>query len=108
MEEIAVMGAGAVGCYCGTMLARRRKADVRTPGLPALCWERLSAAIATLAATPFRMHAYQSASEAIRAPSARAASFAQAMLGKIMSSSALVAKPQSVPAITFSRPTTPA
>ena len=44
--------------------------------------------------------------EAMRAPSAKAASLAQAMLGKIMSSSALVANPQSVPAMTFSRPTT--
>ena len=43
-----------------------------------------------------------------RAPSARAPSFAQAIAGSTVGASAKVAKPQSTPAMTFSRPTTSA
>lgn len=45
---------------------------------------------------------------ASRAPSAIAASFAQVIFGSTGTKAAKVAKPQSLPAITFSRPTTPA
>src|SRR5438034_3302344 len=48
---------------------------------------------------------YQSCWEAKRAPSARACSFAQAISGSTVEDPAKVAKPQSVPAITRSRPT---
>jgi len=41
-----------------------------------------------------------------RAPSARAPSFAQAIAGTTVGAPAKVAKPQSTPAMTFSRPTT--
>jgi hypothetical protein len=44
----------------------------------------------------------------IRAPSARAPSFAQAMVGTTVGAPAKVAKPQSTPATTFSRPTSSA
>ena len=42
---------------------------------------------------------------AMRAPSARAPSFAQAIAGSTVGAPAKVAKPQSTPAMTFSRPT---
>ena len=44
----------------------------------------------------------------MRAPSASASSLAQAIEGTTVGAPAKVAKPQSTPAITFSRPTTPA
>ena len=49
-----------------------------------------------------------SCSLASRAPSAIAASFAQVIFGSTGTRAAKVAKPQSLPAMTFSRPTTPA
>ena len=54
---------------------------------------------------PPRRH---SASLARAAPSTSDSSFAQAMSGSTLGSAAKVAKPQSEPAITRSRPTTPA
>lgn len=51
---------------------------------------------------------YHNRSVAVRAPSTIAASFAQVMSGSTVSRPAKVAKPQSVPAMTFSRPTTEA
>ena len=48
---------------------------------------------------------YQSSFEASRAPSARLASFAQTMSGSTAAWPTQVPKPQSVPAMTFSRPT---
>ena len=50
----------------------------------------------------------QSWREAMRAPSTIAASLAHTMLSWISSEPAKEANPQSAPAITFSRPTTPA
>jgi hypothetical protein len=51
---------------------------------------------------------YHNRSVAVRAPSTIEASFAQVMSGSTVSKPAKVAKPQSVPAMTFSRPTTEA
>lgn len=48
---------------------------------------------------------YQSDADAILAPSAIAASLAQVIPGSMARKLANVAKPQSLPAITFSRPT---
>ena len=52
--------------------------------------------------------AYHSRPDAICAPSTMAASFAHVISGSTSSEPAKVAKPQSVPAMTFSRPTTEA
>ena len=51
---------------------------------------------------------YHNRSVAVRAPSTIAASFAQVMSGSTVSKPAKVAKPQSVPAMICSRPTTEA
>src|SRR5207245_7623109 len=51
---------------------------------------------------------YHSCCDAMRAPAAIDAILAHAICGSTAEEPAIVPKPQSVPAITFSRPTTPA
>ena len=71
----------------------------------AMHWLPCSGGIGCCATHVGRAHSFWLAT---RAPSARAPSFAQAIVGTTVSASAKVAKPQSTPATTFSRPTSSA
>jgi hypothetical protein len=65
----------------------------------------LTAVAVTAPAFSFHAGRVHSFLLAMRAPSARAPSFAQAIVGTTVGAAAEVAKPQSTPAMTFSRPT---
>src|SRR5215510_7671813 len=61
--------------------------------------------IVTLRTFAFQVERVHSFWLAMRAPSARVPSFAQAIAGSTVGAPAKVAKPQSTPAMTFARPT---
>src|SRR5579875_3932653 len=83
-------------------------ARLRLPGDQAVGLERHHVVVHLIVADGREPPRYQSRSVASAAPSARAASLAQAILGSTGSTAAKVANPQSVPAITRSRPTSSA
>ena len=71
----------------------------------AMHWLHCSGGIGCCATHVGRAHSFWLAT---RAPSARAPSFAQAIVGTTVGAPAKVAKPQSTPGTTFSRPTSSA